>query len=314
MNSSRDSFYQSHEHEAHHSRGAGAQFGRRVSTWSMPESRAIGAALVCYMVDPVWKKLYFLVGREKHTPGWPEGSDRWSNFGGRAVGQREDPEITAAREFFEETMGMVRFFFDESPLPLSSHHDIANALKSGQYTMRLTVIVDAGSQLAAPAPQRGPGPSQRDPPAAGPLRLEHLARMSPAVQGERAEPRKSYVLYVRQVPWDPACVGRFRSMRHNIIRAMHGEDLRPHVLAHPAVSTRPSLTVHRDFMEKRDIALWSIPKIKDAIRSGGAVNQRHGSATEQCRSSFLKFMEIVVREMSAGEPSINEDATTGAAW
>lgn len=60
-------------------------------------------------------KLVILLGREKETLGWKQGSNKWSSFSGR-VEPGEDVEDGAAREFVEESLAVVAI--DQSmPIP-----------------------------------------------------------------------------------------------------------------------------------------------------------------------------------------------------
>jgi hypothetical protein len=47
-----------------------------------------------------------LLGREREIAGWREGSNRWSTFSGKAEAG-EEASCTAAREFLEESLGLV---------------------------------------------------------------------------------------------------------------------------------------------------------------------------------------------------------------
>ena len=66
--------------------------------------RVVGAGVVCYARDcgDVW----VLLGREKETPGWRMGSNRWSAFSGK-IDADEDLVVAATREFKEETLSVV---------------------------------------------------------------------------------------------------------------------------------------------------------------------------------------------------------------
>lgn len=57
-------------------------------------------------------KLVVLLGREKETAGWKQGSNKWSGFSGR-IEQGEDLYDGAAREFVEESLAVVPFDNDK---------------------------------------------------------------------------------------------------------------------------------------------------------------------------------------------------------
>lgn len=67
---------------------------------------------------------WFLLGRERPNENWGVDSSSWSEFGG-SLDKHESVEEGAAREFFEETMGVVfghRFWME-------------NELKQGRYLL-----------------------------------------------------------------------------------------------------------------------------------------------------------------------------------
>jgi 8-oxo-dGTP pyrophosphatase MutT (NUDIX family) len=99
--------------------------------------RLVGASLLCFAVDPTFRCTYFLLGKERHNYRWPAGSSKWSDFGGSVSGDGDSAESTAAREFMEETLAVVRYFPDDV-LPRTSWHDIAADLTNGNYTIKIT--------------------------------------------------------------------------------------------------------------------------------------------------------------------------------
>jgi len=69
------------------------------------------------------RRTWVVLGREQYSPGW-RGSHKWSEFGGQCA-EGETVEATAAREFFEETLGVFG--------------DVRDALATRQYAFRLSV-------------------------------------------------------------------------------------------------------------------------------------------------------------------------------
>ena len=65
------------------------------------------ASVVPYAVDNTWGNVYFLMGRESKLKRW-RGCGQWADFGGGSKREDADVEHTAAREFFEETRGIVK--------------------------------------------------------------------------------------------------------------------------------------------------------------------------------------------------------------
>lgn len=98
--------------------------------------RLVGASILCFSVDPTFKCTYFLLGKERHNYRWPAGSSKWSDFGG-SVSDTPTAESTAAREFMEETLAVVRYFPGDT-IPRTRWDDIATDLAFGNYTMKIT--------------------------------------------------------------------------------------------------------------------------------------------------------------------------------
>lgn len=66
--------------------------------------RLTGAGVVAYAVQD--GEVYVLLGRERETPGWRQGSHKWSAFSGKVEGH-ESALQGAAREFTEEACACV---------------------------------------------------------------------------------------------------------------------------------------------------------------------------------------------------------------
>jgi 8-oxo-dGTP pyrophosphatase MutT (NUDIX family) len=100
----------------------------------------VGASLLPLMLEPLHGTLYFLLAKERHHTTWPEGSNLWTDLGGRQE-SGECAEQVAAREFVEETLGQVRFFEgDTLPRDFNGAPDIANALKQGHYVLQFSHV------------------------------------------------------------------------------------------------------------------------------------------------------------------------------
>lgn len=66
--------------------------------------RLTGAGVLVYSVHK--DEILILLGREKYTPGWKQGSHKWSSFSGK-VDHHENAVEGAAREFLEESCACV---------------------------------------------------------------------------------------------------------------------------------------------------------------------------------------------------------------
>ena len=61
------------------------------------EGTIAGSSLLVFSVDPQWGNIYFWLGRERKNTKWPQGSETWSDFGGRPAHEGEDAPTIAAR-------------------------------------------------------------------------------------------------------------------------------------------------------------------------------------------------------------------------
>lgn len=94
----------------------------------------VGASILCFSIEPHTCGVYFLLGKEKYNPLWPSSSKKWSDFGGTVHASDRCVEDTAAREFVEETMGVVPF--GDVIIP---ENQISNALCRGEYLCQLVI-------------------------------------------------------------------------------------------------------------------------------------------------------------------------------
>lgn len=206
-----------------------------------------GASLLCFAIDPTYHCMYFLLGKERANSQWLVGSGRWSDFGGGVADPGETAEVTAAREFAEETLAVVRYFPGDS-VPRMGYDDIVNDLQQRRYTLRLT-------------------------------------------QGDH---QRKFVVFVKQIPWDPAAVDRFRAYRLALTGppgAASAEAL--DVAGHPALRGQ---RVRKEYLEKKMLSLWSVPQLRNAVNHRGVMTHR-GGYVEHCKDGFRDTMELVLSEL-----------------
>jgi hypothetical protein len=106
----------------------------------MNESELAGASILPVMTDPVQGKLYFLLAKERYHPSWAKGSYLWTDFGGKRDGS-ETAEQVAAREFVEESLGVVCFFKNEE-LPRTLSDDIARSFLQERYLLKFLRVFE----------------------------------------------------------------------------------------------------------------------------------------------------------------------------
>lgn len=100
--------------------------------------RLLGASVLPVMLDLCYGTLYFLLAKERYHPSWPDGSCLWTDFGGRKQ-QSEAAEDVACREFFEETLGQVRFSEDDT-LFHTTWDAMVGLLEQKQYLFQFTHV------------------------------------------------------------------------------------------------------------------------------------------------------------------------------
>ena len=223
-----------------------------------PPSSSIntGASILTYCIDPQWGDIFFLLGKEKYNRHWQSGSEKWGDFGGSRSQNEVDAEMTAAREFVEETCAVVKYFNNDS-LPRISYDDIADSLRRGYYTSKFYVSYHSVKQ-------------------------------------------EYFVVFVKEIPWDPECIQRFNTVRQLVKSANifyntnHWK--RACMQYHPAISIKPNkvknpIVTNKDYLEKIQLSYWSLQQLKYASEHNGML--RDG---EYCRKSFYDFLHVLLSE------------------
>jgi len=165
------------------------------------DGKIYGAGILCYAISTPSNELFFLLGKERiilkefNTPptdvdvqqSEPKlkiafSSNRWSDLGGGLQDDDSSIEYAAAREFFEESLGVVQLspgIFNDS---ISS---LENMLKKGEYTRKIILCVNFG------------------------------ASEDSVNQKERS--KRHYIVFLKQIPWDPSIPVRFLFCLHQLL-------------------------------------------------------------------------------------------------
>lgn len=100
-----------------------------------------GAAILPVMQPPGGVGVFFLLGLQEMRAVAKRQGGRWTSFGGHAARGEPDSCCTAAREFCEETMGLVRWREGQA-LPVRNWEPLAESLRSGNFLscMRLVYV------------------------------------------------------------------------------------------------------------------------------------------------------------------------------
>jgi hypothetical protein len=170
-------------------------------------------------------------------------------------------EDTASKEFVEETLAMVKYF-DGDTLPRTQWTDIAESLRQGQYTFQLTFGMHVPNDECV----------------------------------------RNYVTFVKQIPWDPQCLSRFEQCREMLLNPtphIGSPEWKQYIMTNPCLM--PNQQAKRDFMEKKNLGLWSIPQLQHAIETSGVLARKEGRV-ERCRLTFVSTIELVLSELAFAHP------------
>jgi len=228
---------------------------------STPEIRVLSACMLCYTWSPS-QDLFFLLAKEKPTTRWPR-ANRWSDLGGRPL-PHETPEETAAREFTEETAGVVQME-QHATAPFVGpykyeYHDattLLGALQAGDYTLKIQTEVDG-------------------------------------------DPHKQRVCYVKEIPWQPHLSRHFERTQHFLQRVQQQGPtvlpfLPPQVQQHPGILAATG-QVDEAFQEKQCLAWWSFQKLKTLLKSGG-----YYKGKPSFRLGFLPTLALTIQQFTQWE-------------
>lgn len=215
--------------------------------------QVVRATLVCFSVAPSTRTCYMLLGQERHDR-------QWCDFGGQVEGEETSAE-TAAREFAEESLGVVRF--SDTLLDLRGSEDVP------------AMYIDAlATELAS---------------------HRFLVRLS-LKQNEEPGVR---VFFLKEVPWQPDLSTRFQWMMtrlcssprwsaHPALQSVREEESD----AEEDEVRRPEIRLRPEWREKVSIEWWSFDRLKQVLRNDGHYKG------ERFRRCFLPILDMMLRYLS----------------
>ena len=183
--------------------------------------RRKGAGIIPFSISDKHENVYWLLGKERDMPGWAQGSCRWSDFGGSSHYMDEDEAHTAAREYFEETLGVVPLGIpedfvadekkqdhhhrnDEAIRRLASYLRQGNCLCKIHMSVRMSPDAKQSKELTAAARYE--------------MFLNGLSEHDNNNNIKTAADWKHNVAYVVRIPWQPDLPERFNNMRNQLMR------------------------------------------------------------------------------------------------
>jgi len=230
----------------------------------------IGASILPFSVDPWYHGIYFLLAKERS--GTWRGSNKWDDFGGKA-NDNEDPCDVAAREFQEESCGVIRVYENE-PIPRKSHELVSDLLKNKGYMMHIDFK-----------------PNHQD---------QFVYRTYVKQVPWQPETFQKFGLLVNEL------VDLKRGKDVSLVTYNH-----PAV--YNITEGRSKVKVKDAYLEKQQLGYWSIPQLRNALQKPGRlIHIRHGRK-QMLRETFSKRLGFVLnhfrRDTATGTlPVVKDDA------
>lgn len=267
-----------------------------------PSGRIVGASLLCFCVDPCMSRLYFLLCKERKNVGWRDGSEKWSDFGGKVSAEAATAEDTAAKEFMEESLSMVQYFKNDN-VPRTQYRDIADSLRRGEYAFQIKVLfgtVEEPRNHVTFVKQIPWDPSAL-------LRFDECRTMllTPS-------------LFAHTSRWAALVTPNEHIFKRGIKTGTTPVELsgytkmggsKSRVQKHKKVEERRcEFKVKDDCMEKKCLGLWSIPQLQKAVETNGFLF-KNNRQVEQCKSSFTSIIELVLSELAFVRPEIIDETS-----
>lgn len=255
-----------------------------------------GSSLLVFSVDPQWGNIYFWLGRERKNTKWPQGSETWSDFGGRPANEHEDAPTIAAREFWEETGGMLRYF-EGDPVPRMTMEDIRESLRRKEYIFQITMWTEFDKKKR--------------------YFVTFVKQIPWSPEATYAFSETSTIL--NRLRNQMQCNPIRTEIDHQCSKIQH-----PSISSHLTLGGNTHYKINRDFLEKKAIRMWSIPQLRYAIDQQLRREHKRGKPpvipaggmdiqkVDRFRSCFIPMMVAVLRELPYYEPMCNEQPDTVA--
>lgn len=211
--------------------------------------------------------IYFLLGQEHYVSGW-RGSHTWSAFEGGRKG--DDPTMwhTAAREYMEESLGVL-----EGHCNNSATERVVESLQNHQYALRVSLMM----------------PTKKD---------SGRQRRRPSDSNSTV---KHHLTFVRHFAWSDDLDSKFTNLRELLLQQASNSEPCGDFLGHfsePTNTVEENLRMfHKhqtcaDYMEKKQVQLWSAADLRDVVL------HKHPMYTA-FRPCFLHTLAVVLQEFES---------------
>lgn len=262
--------------------------------------QVLSAGFLFYSHPPDSDNIYILLGMDDYN-------GKWSDFGGRR--NPNEPEVDCAiREMLEETLYTVQIFDNEDDKPTSISQytkRVKQMVESRNYTYRIGLDITPKREKQTVV-YEGFNPNTLSVYYVCPF--THM-ELTPCQQSNQLLKRLR-VCYVKYIPWQPhlpelfsktyCTLYQLQSMPTLEKKVRFWQSMPPELQYHPALVLERSestleitnITVLKEWMEKQQIAWWSLPRLKNALKNGGRYRKH------VLRYGFLSTLGIVVERLS----------------
>lgn len=260
----------------------------------------LSAGFLFYSHPPNSDNIYLLLGMDDYN-------GKWSDFGGRRHA-RETEMNCAIREMLEETLYTVQIFENEEEKYTSVSEytkRVKQMIESKNYTYKIGLDITPKRDKQTVV-YEGFNPNNLSVYYVCPF--THM-ELTPCQQSNQLLKRLR-VCYVKYIPWQPhlpelfsktyCTLYKLQSLPTLEKKIRFWKSMPPEMQYHPALTFEHSenpfgitnITVMKEWMEKQQVAWWSLPRLKSALKNGGRYRKHI------LRYGFLSTLGIVIERLS----------------
>jgi hypothetical protein len=251
----------------------------------------LSAGFLFYSRPPQSEDIYFLLGMDDYN-------NKWSDFGGRRNANESEVDC-AVREMVEETLNVVQIWEDDDKMDLQR---LKKMVTDKEYTYRIGLDI---------TPRKDRQTFSRIGFDINSLSVYYVCpftHLETSVRGSNIT-RRLRVCYVKYISWQPHLPETFSQLYQTLNhfteldtleeKIHYFQSLSDDLQTHPALNvekntdgTITQIGVLKEWMEKQQIAWWSVPRLKYALRNGGKYKKH------VLRYGFLSTLGIAMERLS----------------
>lgn len=270
----------------------------------MSKTHILSAGFLFYSHPPNSNNIYFLLGKDDYN-------GKWSDFGGRRTHNESEIEC-ATREMIEETLNTVKFTTTRSDTCPAHRPDdqsyesyaqsVKNILLNKDYTYRIGMNITFEKERELYMTSK----NKFNPQTLAVSSTFQCSNFTPCVHASSV--RRLRVCYVKYIPWQPelplifsetyAHLYQLKKLKTLSEKITYFELMPKHIQNHPAISVEyhhtqiTCITVFDEWMEKQQIAWFSLRQLRCAVKNGGKFKKH------VIRYGFLSTLSVAIECMS----------------